>query len=142
MEDAAANGIMEATLFLYFCYINGKGITLYFILNIYLGTEKDPKKASTYAKILINTDDFDIICVLAKRGWPPLKYSELFQIFSKAASTDPPFPSAQCAIGTSYYYGNGADTDKSLCVSWFKKAAANGDIEANYYLGHQFSIIL
>ena len=43
-------------------------------------------------------------------------------------------PAAQLMLGKGYYFGEGLPRDMAQALAWFRKAAANGDAEAQHEL--------
>jgi len=64
---------------------------------------------------------------------------EAFQCFERGIQIDPHHPLLQRQIGTAYHFGLGVAQDYSQASGWFRKAAEQGDAEAQYCLGCAYS---
>ena len=64
---------------------------------------------------------------------------EAFRCFERGIQIDPHHPLLQRQIGTAYHFGLGVTQDYSQASDWFRKAAEQGDAEAQYCLGCAYS---
>jgi len=64
---------------------------------------------------------------------------EVFLCFERGIQLDPHHPLLQHNIGTAYYFGRGVKQDYSQAYIWFRKAAEQGNANAQYCLGTLYS---
>jgi TPR repeat protein len=64
---------------------------------------------------------------------------EAFRCFERGIQLDPDHPLLQYNIGIAYYLGRGVAQDCSEGCVWFRKAAGQGDANAEYCLGVAYS---
>jgi len=67
------------------------------------------------------------------------QFLETFRCFERGIQLDPHHPVLQHNIGTAYYFGRGVKQDYSQAYIWFRKAAEQGDANAQYCLGVLYS---
>lgn len=60
---------------------------------------------------------------------------EVFRCFERGIQLDPHHPLLQHNIGTTYYFGRGVTQDYSQAYVWFRRAAEQGNADAEYCLG-------
>jgi hypothetical protein len=60
---------------------------------------------------------------------------EAFRCFEHGIQLDPHHPLLQHNIGAAYYFGRGVKQDYSQAYGWFRKAAEQGNADAEYCLG-------
>lgn len=64
---------------------------------------------------------------------------EVFRCFERGIKLDPHHPLLQHSIGNAYYFGGGVKQDYSQAYVWFRKAAEQGNANAQYCLGVLYS---
>jgi hypothetical protein len=64
---------------------------------------------------------------------------EVFRCFERGIQLDPHHPLLQHNIGNAYYFGWGVKQDYSQAYVWFRKAAEQGNANAQYCLGVLYS---
>jgi TPR repeat protein len=67
------------------------------------------------------------------------QFLEAFRCFEHGIQLDPHDPLLQHNIGAAYYFGRGVKRDYSQAYSWFRKAAEQGNANAQYCLGVLYS---
>ena len=67
------------------------------------------------------------------------QFLEVFRCFERGIQLDPHHPVLQHNIGIAYYFGRGVKQDYSQAYNWIRKAAEQGDANAQYCLGALYS---
>ena len=117
-QKAAEQGYMEGQYKLGMCYYNGHGVpknmerASYWLLEV---TEKGEKYGNSMDMGIDGDDSDDVMAV--------------------SLTANPTTPNAQKQLGDRYFYGYGVARDYDEAEAWYRKAAAQGDMEAEYMLG-------
>lgn len=76
-----------------------------------------------------------------KRGlefWGEESYEEAFECFERGIALNPNHLCLQYFLGCSYLYGEGVEQDFSQATTWFRRAADQGDADAQFALGRTY----
>lgn len=73
--------------------------------------------------------------------WSEWKYSDTGRCFTRGLQLDPNHASLQFYLGLAYYQGLGVSgADYALAISWWRKAAEQGNAEAQNNLGQAYEL--